>query len=201
MKKTISLLLILLLLFAIIPSASASNMPKVVDNAGLLTDTEAALLESEAESLTNTYQMDVVLVTVDSLDGSSAERYADDYFDYHGYGCGPDYSGILLLVSMGEREWAITTCGKAIQAVTDYGLELIEDRMLSDLSDGDYYSAFWDYLDQVGYLFQQHSRGDTVDRVVYDQPASHRSSLLEFDPDSRPDRRGDQWTCHLGHGG
>ena len=41
--------------------------------------------------------------------GKTAEAYADDYYDYNGYGYGENDDGLLLLVSMGEREWAITT--------------------------------------------------------------------------------------------
>ena len=57
---------------------------------------------------------DVIVVTVASLDGKTAESYADDYFDFNGYGLGQDRDGILLLLSMEDRDWAISTHGFAL---------------------------------------------------------------------------------------
>ena len=63
--------------------------------------------------------MNVVVVTENSLDGKSAQDYADDFFDYNGHGYGDDDSGVLFLIGMDERKWAITTYGYGITAFTD----------------------------------------------------------------------------------
>lgn len=147
-RKFISPILALLLLWTIIFPVSAAQA-RVVDQAGLLTAQEAAALESYADKIARTYDMDAVIVTVDSLDGSTAKSYADDYFDYNGYGLGSDASGILLLISMGEREWAVSTCGNAIAAVTNSEIDDILDDILPDLSDGAYYNAFKGFLSHV----------------------------------------------------
>ena len=39
-------------------------------------------------------------MTAGSLNGKTATKYADDYFDYNGYGLGNEKDGILLLISM-----------------------------------------------------------------------------------------------------
>ena len=87
----------------------------------------------------------MVVVTVNSLDGKSAQDYADDFYDYNGYGIGTDKSGILLLVSMEARDWHITTTGFGIRAITDAGLDYISDQFLPYLSDGEYLDAFETY--------------------------------------------------------
>lgn len=156
--------LILCLLFCILlvsPAFAESVPPRIVDDAGLLTQNEKSTLASYAQSLSDTYSMDVVILTVESLSFQEAEAYADDYFDYHGYGIGPKHSGILLLVSIGDREWAISTCGAAISAVTDRGHRRLENAMLQDLSDGRYYAAFQNYLGELERQFQTYENGSS----------------------------------------
>ena len=51
--------------------------------------------------------MDLVVVTANTLGGKSPMEYADDYYDYNGY----TDDGALLLVSMEDRDWWISTKG------------------------------------------------------------------------------------------
>ena len=81
--------------------------PLLVDNAGLLTEEESNALLNKLEDISQKYENEVGIVTVNSLEGKTAEAYADDYYDYNGYGYGENDDGLLLLISMGEREWAI----------------------------------------------------------------------------------------------
>ena len=147
MKKIVSILVILLLLTTVV--TAAGGQPKIVDDAGLIGASAETTLTQKAERIADTYGVDVVIVTVYSLDGKSAERYADDYFDDNGYGIGSDYSGILLLISMEYREWAISTCGKCIRYFSDRMLDRIFDSMSYYLSSGNYAKAFSVYLDEV----------------------------------------------------
>lgn len=116
--------------------------PLLVDDAGLLSDDEYDALLATLENISAEYGCDVAVVTVDSLGGKSAQDFADDYYDYNGYGSGSDRSGIMLVLSMGDRDWHITTCGYGITAMTDYGREVLSDEFVPYLSGGDYYRAF-----------------------------------------------------------
>ena len=109
--------------------------PRLVDRADLLSELEEEELEARLDEISERQQADVVVVTVNSLDGKSAQDYADDFYDYNGYGIGTDKSGILLLVSMEARDWHITTTGFGIRAITDAGLDYISDQFLPYLSD------------------------------------------------------------------
>ncbi len=129
---------------------AAETLPMVADHAGIFSREEAELLEEKARSLGAQYETHVVIVTVDTLGGKSAESYADDYFDQNGYGYGHEMSGILFLLAMEEREWYISTCGETIYAVTDYGVQQLGNAALDGgLSIGDYYGAFCCYLDTL----------------------------------------------------
>ena len=147
MRKLTSILILLFLLAGTV--FAAGGTPKIVDDAKLLDDTSEAILTQQAEQIADTYGIDVVIVTVESIGASSAQDYADDYFDYNGYGIGPDYSGILLLISMEYREWAISTCGNCIRYFSDRDLDRLFDAMSYQLSVGNYAKAFGAYLDAL----------------------------------------------------
>jgi len=118
------------------------------DGAGLLSADQAAVLETKLEDVSQRQQCDVAVVTVDSLEGKTATEYADDFFDSNGYGQGENRDGILLLVAMGDRDWAISTHGYCIDAFTDAGQKYLVSQFKSDLSDGNYAAAFNTFASQ-----------------------------------------------------
>lgn len=162
-KRILNLMLALILMFSLALTVSAQGPPLVVDQADLLTDTQEEALEEKASALREPYQMDIVIVTTDSLGGKTPEAYADDYFDENGYGYGEDYSGILFLLSMEYRDWYISTCGDGIYALTDYGIQEVASAALPYLSDGLYYEAFDAYLDELVTYLDAFQAGHPID--------------------------------------
>ena len=139
------------------------QLPRLVDRADLLSELEEEELEARLDEISERQQADVVVVTVNSLDGKSAQDYADDFYDYNGYGIGTDKSGILLLVSMEARDWHITTTGFGIRAITDAGLDYISDQFLPYLSDGEYLDAFDTYADLCDEFLTHAKTGNAYD--------------------------------------
>lgn len=165
MKKIVLVpLCILLLLGMTLGVSAAGGSPKIVDKADLLSPTQEELLEKDALTLANTYDMDVVILTVRSIGATSIRDYADDYFDDNGYGIGTDHSGLLLVLAMDEREWWISTCGDAIEALTDYGREKLMDDVVTYFSDGNYYTGFRTYLRGLDVYFAAYANGEPIDR-------------------------------------
>ena len=115
----------------------------VVDMADLLTEEQENALRVRLAQISDQHSCDVVVVTANDIGGKSPMDFADDYFDYNGY----RENGILLLVSMADRDWWVSTTGTGIRAVTDDALEKIEDDAVSQLSSGNYYKAFKTYAD------------------------------------------------------
>lgn len=154
MKKKINsfMIMVVLLLTAAAPVLTIQTeaavipeerqLPRVVDNAELLTDSEEIKLRKQLDKISESQKCDVAVVTVNSLEGKTSQDYADDFYDYNGYGMGVGDDGILLLISMEERDWAITTYGFGITAFTDAGMEYIAEQFKPDLSSGDYIEAF-----------------------------------------------------------
>lgn len=146
MKRIVTFLLVLALTISLTCTVSAASR-KVIDEVGLLSSAEVQKLDEIARTLADTYQLDAAIVIVDSLGGKTAQAYADDYYDYNGFGVGNDDSGVLLLIAIKEREWYVSTHADGITAVTYDELGDLEEDMLDYLSDGNYYDAFTVYLD------------------------------------------------------
>lgn len=141
------------------PVLAARDLPLLVDDADLLTGREEQLINSELETISKDQECEVAIVTVYSLDGKTATEYADDFFDYNGYGYGDYDDGILLLISMEYSDWAMSTHGYAITAFTDRGLHYMSNEFLPYLSSGDYKEAFSRYAELCDELLTQAKEG------------------------------------------
>ena len=128
-------------------AAKFSPQPRLVDKANLLSDEQEKNLLTKLDEISKRQKCDVVVVTVNSLGGKTAEAFADDYFDYNGYGQGEDFDGILLLISTGSRDWHISTTGYGITAFTDAGLKYMSRNFLPQLKENKYYEAFDTFAD------------------------------------------------------
>ena len=158
MKKTVSLLAAVLMLIALaLPVSAASS--RLVDEAGLLTDADRAAIEKRLGEISAQYGLDVVIVTVSSTGNRSPMEYADDYFDYNDYAT----DGVLLLVSMEESDWWISTAGYGIRAFTDAGIAYIGDKVVPYLSAGEYAQAFTEFADLCDQFLAQAKTGDPFD--------------------------------------
>ena len=143
MKRKLTCLLLCLLLLgsALLTVSAATNL--VQDYANLMTSSEREELAWQAEALGQSHDMDVVILTVPSLMGKSAQAFADDFYDNNRYS--PD--GVLFLIDMDSRQWHISISGAAIEALSERDLMDIEDRVISCFSEGQYYEGFSLFLD------------------------------------------------------
>lgn len=157
-RKLIVLTLTLCLLLTAVFAVQAAPS-RLVDEAGLLSGAEQAAIAGTLDEISARHGMDIVIVTVDSTDGKSPMEYADDFFDYGGYGS----DGILLLVSMEDSDWWVSTTGYGITAVTDAGLSYMSDRFVPYLSDGDYAGSFDCFATLCDEFITQAKSGDPYD--------------------------------------
>lgn len=140
MKKLVNFFIpvLLCLVFIAMPVCADHESPysNVVDSAELINNDEK--LQERLESIGEKYDMDIVIVTVDSLGIKTATAFADDFYDYN------DYSddGILFLLSMEDRDWAISTKGRGIKIFTDSKQSDIFSAMKHDLANNDFDDAF-----------------------------------------------------------
>ena len=135
-------------------TGAVSGQPRVFDQAGLFSETEIIQLEEKIAQCRKSTKMDVVIVSAYADGERSAEEYADDYYDYGGFGAGKKASGVLLLYSMdgpGQPggESYISTAGTMINMLTDERIESILDDVYGDLGNRDFAGATEHFLEDV----------------------------------------------------
>jgi len=138
------------------PAGIVEESPRVVDGANLLSDTDIGLLDAHAREIIAQYEMDIVILTERGLDGKTHMDYADDFFDYGGYGWREEStddittgSGALLLLDMESREIWISTKGRGFSVFGDYEIDEIIDAIVPELGDGLYFEGFERFLDEA----------------------------------------------------
>lgn len=164
MKRIVTVFVsILCVLTLLVCGISAERvLPLVVDNADLLTSDEETLLTNQLDALSQMLEIEIAVVTVNSTDGKSAMQYADDFYDYNGYGYGENDDGALLLIDMGKREWWITTHGYGAYYLNDYALYQIEESIIDYLSDGNFYAAFLTFSQMCEYYIEDAKNSGTA---------------------------------------
>lgn len=163
MTAGFALLLTILAAMPVSAKEGESRFPRLVDGADLLTGREEGELLAKLDEISERQQLDVVVVTTDSTEGQEPMAYADDFYDYSGYGFGENHDGVLLLVSMEERDWWISTSGYGITAFTDAGISYLSEQFLSPLGDGKYEKAFTIYAELCDDFITQARAGKPYD--------------------------------------
>lgn len=170
-KLLLSLLLILCLLLSLGGTALASGemaIPYVTDAAGLLTTEEAEALESQAEQIAQSYGCAPYILTVaDFQDYDSSYDIFEagmNLYERWDLGYGAEKNGLLLILSMAERDYALVTYGSVThRAFTDYGQDYLTDRFLDDFRNDDWAGGFRDYLETSAWLLEQAANGTPYD--------------------------------------
>lgn len=166
MKKIFTVMLLMLSLFLLLaPITSAADVSLVYDDAQLLTYEEQSQLNIQAEAITEQYQCDVAIITVDGMGSySDAYAYAKNLYQEYDFGYGTEKSGVLLLLSEAERDYALIAYGYGNTAFTDHGKDvMLDNHILPLLSEDAYYEAFTAYLDKADEYLSMARAGEAFD--------------------------------------
>lgn len=168
-KKLFVLLLVLVLcLTAAVPVLAdnegfADEYYRVQDMAALLNGSEEAALNEKLDEISLRQNMDIIVATTEDLEGYSVRDYADMLYEQCLFGFGSDKDGLILLISMEDHDWCISTCGYGITAFTDAGIEYIGEQIAPDLSAGNYVAAFSSYAEMCDDFITQARAGEPYD--------------------------------------
>ncbi len=122
--------------------------PHIMDTAKLISDEEVATLEKKLSDLSEKWNLELVVVTTQDSEGFEVSDYAEEIFTSCDYGYGESKDGILLLLSMEERDWYIATHGYGKTVLTDSRVEYVGKKIVPDLSAGNYSDAFSTFADE-----------------------------------------------------
>ena len=135
------------------------NTHFLYDEADILTDAEEAALEGKLADVSGTYNAQIVIYTVPSVEGGDVSRYIDALYDTMGFGYGENHDGVLLLVCMDPRQFWNIGNGFAADAIGNSEIEAIGDAIEGDMSAGNYAAAFEEFADQCVYYLDGYFNG------------------------------------------
>ena len=168
MKKIIFITLIICLLLSL--PVSAARTDYVTDQAGVLTDSESTALNDKAADIAQKRGCEVLVYVMES-DLCDEMDEAAAYYDDNGFGVGADSSGLLFLLNMGEREYAVYSRGYADTAFTDYGIgTMLDNDVLPLLKEDKFNDAFSAYLKKCDSYLAKALDGNVVDQDNDSEP-------------------------------
>ena len=127
MKKILSpvLAVLLLIICLSVPAFADAQLNHVTDEAGILYDSDIAALEERAAAVSEQYDCGVYIVT-DYSDTYYVKGFGEELFSSYDLGLGDDNCGILLILSMAERDYGLVAHGDSANAgVTDCGKDAL----------------------------------------------------------------------------
>jgi len=155
MKKLLTIFLSLFIVLGLLTQVSANEI-KLIDEANVLSETDKQDINNLINQYVELTNYDIVVYfTYDNdyykkYDFDHALTYfADDFYDNNGYGVGTDYSGIIMVVDVYQRDYTITTCGECTNCYTDYGLDNIYSYVTEHLRQDDWAGAAKQFVKQA----------------------------------------------------
>lgn len=166
-KLTVFVLLALLLTLLVLPAQAEEGLYYVTDEADILTDEEDMELETLLQGISEEHNIGVYLVAVDDYtDWGDGSVYEVTYGLYHEYtmGKGEERNGIMLLLSMEQRDFATFVYGAdAEYAFSDYALQQMEEEFLPHFGENDWYTGFRAYGLTCGDYLEKAAAGEPVE--------------------------------------
>ena len=140
---------------------------RLVDNAGLLTPSQAANLKELLDTVSETYKFDLVIVTEEDIGSAKPMDYADDFFDYNGYGFGENYDGCIFLQVTRSRDYWFSTSGRGIDVYNEIAFDKLESGVLKQLKKDNYYEAYLAFVKNSEKFLELNAKGKSYNYLRY----------------------------------
>lgn len=150
----------------------------LVDDANLFSDEEKSSLQALIEQRSSENNMDIVILTVNTTNGKYMQDFADDYYDYNGYGVGERNDGLIFVLAMDDREWGISTTGSAIDLLTDAEQDEIATAFISTYQEAGAYSAMLGIINDFGNALGGSNVGSVQEQPIDDIDAESEVTLI-----------------------
>ncbi len=181
MKRALVCLLVCLCLclgVSLSASAESETLDYVTDAAKILSEQEAQSLNAEAARITEQYGCAVYIVTLEdyrTYNNEGVEQCTQELYHYFDLGYGENRDGLILLLSMAERDYDLWGYGNfAVYAFSDYGLDRLEQRFLPYFRQNDWYGGFTAYLRGAESLIAKADQGNPE---TYHMPLGTKAAI------------------------
>ena len=173
MKRFFSAALIVVLAIMLVAVTAAAESGQelpyyVSDTAGLTTTEQWQKLETAAERISDRYGCGVYVVSLqdyrDYGSYNNIRNFSEEFYNHYRLGLGQNRNGILLVLSMAERDYCLIAYGSdAHYAFTDYGKEVLANSFLDDFKRNEWNGGFADYISGCEELLSRAAEGKPVD--------------------------------------
>ncbi|MBE7007766.1 MAG: TPM domain-containing protein [Ruminococcaceae bacterium] len=134
------------------------NAPRVVDDADIFSDAEEQAMESRIAVLRQELQRDIVVFTDNSDHGLGHDIYAADFYDFNGYGYGPEREGFCLFICMQEGNRGFWTCGTGTDSMalqTERTANALDDALYEYMAAGEYGAGAANWIENIAVLYRK----------------------------------------------
>ena len=136
---------------------ASPDTPRVRDDADIFTAEEEAKLEERIAEVAPAHAADIVVFTDVTSHGMEHSVYAADYYDFGGFGYGPQHDGFCLLICMDPNDrggWCCVT-GAPRGLYTQENADALDDVLYEYLGDGRYFEGVYDWIGNIGTLLDK----------------------------------------------
>ncbi|NMM47615.1 TPM domain-containing protein [Marinigracilibium pacificum] len=158
MKQALWIILLFLIIISCNSNSDSENkLYRVNDYANILSETEENDLSQLVRSLEDSIGSQIIILTTNSLEGKTIERYSLEFANNWGIGRKDYDDGILITIAPSDRQ---------VRIEVGYGLELIigdeiaksiiDNTMLPEFRNGDFYKGISEGTKEIINLIYDH---------------------------------------------
>lgn len=127
--------------------------PRVVDLADIFTDEEEEKMLALIEDYTAKTDRDIVIYTDRSSYGFGEAVWSADFYDFNGYGIGPEREGVCLFINMDPADrcwWCCCTGSRTMGAYDQATANKLDDRLEKYMVNGEYGEGVINWIGNMG---------------------------------------------------
>ena len=147
---------------------------RIIDQAGLLSQEDLDILTDEGLLIEKKYSFPLYVAIVSDFKSSGLENiedFAEYFFEQNNLGMGEEKTGLLLVLSMAERDYDIMAHGeRGHYAFTDFGKDKLADRFKPYFREDDWYGGLEAYYYLIDYMLSTADEGYPVDVDNWEEP-------------------------------
>jgi len=156
--------------------AQPDKQQAVYDNANMLSDSEEKALRQKLETYADTTSTQIVVVTINSLEGEYIATFATEWAEKWGIGQDNKDNGAIIMVSKDDRKITIQNGYGLEEFLTDYNSKTIIDQILQPaFKQGDFYKG----LDEATTAIFQLLAGQ-FDAEALNQKSNNKKNILGY---------------------
>lgn len=165
--KWVLFLMIISTLVSIVVLGEPSSKERIYDFADLLTEEEKVELEKISDKYSAKRETDFIILTISDPEEKDIVDYMEDFYDDNGLGYDkPRGNTAVLTIDMKNRDVYLAGFSKAEKYLDDYRLDIIREKITQDLSEGNYYDAFYSFI-KTSYQYMGIRPGVNPENILF----------------------------------